>query len=152
MCFQVGIDAWKSVLDSTGFTPENYARLRGHYTYIHLVQRKINKKAPSGHVVVDISDALSESSGINQKPYVEAAATFEIARLETKQVPRPCGVCAQNLAYRTGSRTLLYRPTMLSMLAIAAVCVCVALLFKSSPQVLFVFRPFSWEMLEYGSS
>lgn len=149
---KVGIDAWKSALDSTGFTPENYARLRGHYTYIHLVQRKINKKAPSGHVVVDISDALSESSGINQKPYAEAAATFEIARPATKHVPRPCGACTQNLAYRTGSRTLLYRPTMLSMLAIAAVCVCVALLFKSSPQVLFVFRPFSWEMLEYGSS
>ncbi|XP_057790305.1 squamosa promoter-binding-like protein 1 [Salvia miltiorrhiza] len=142
---KVGIDAWKSALDSTGFTPENYARLRGHYSYIHLVQRKMNKKAPSGHVVVDISDTLSESS-INQKTN---AATFEIAaRSQTK----PCGVCAQNLAYRSGSRTLLYRPTMLSMLAIAAVCVCVALLFKSSPRVLFVFRPFSWEMLEYGSS
>ncbi|KAG6410008.1 hypothetical protein SASPL_128054 [Salvia splendens] len=144
---KVGIDAWKSALDSTGFTPENYARLRGHYSYIHLVQRKMNKKAPSGHVVVDISDNLSESS-VNQKPNA-TAAIFEIAaRSNTK----PCGVCAQNLAYRSGSRTLPYRPTMLSMLAIAAVCVCVALLFKSSPRVLFVFRPFSWEMLEYGSS
>ncbi|KAH6777446.1 squamosa promoter-binding protein-like 12 [Perilla frutescens var. frutescens] len=152
---KVGIEAWKSALDSTGFTPENYARLRGHYSYIHLVQRKINKKAPSpspspsGHVVVDISDdGLSETeSSTNQKPNVEGTAVFEI-----KHVPRPCGVCAQNLSYRSGSRSLVYRPTMLSMLAIAAVCVCVALLFKSSPQVLFVFRPFSWEMLEYGSS
>ena len=41
---------------------------------------------------------------------------------------------------------------MLSMVAIAAVCVCVALLFKSSPEVLFVFRPFRWELLDYGSS
>lgn len=148
----MGIEAWKSALDSTGFTPENYARLRGHYSYIHLVQRKMNKKVSSGHVVVDISDNLSDSS-INQKPNVEAAAaSFEIGRSEIKHVQRPCGVCAQNLAYRTGSQTLLYRPAMLSMLAIAAVCVCVALLFKSSPQVLFVFRPFSWEMLEYGSS
>ena len=143
----MGIDAWKSALDSTGFTPENYARLRGHYSYIHLVQRKMNKKAPSGHVVVDISDTLSESS-VNQKPNT-TAAIFEIAG---RSQAKPCGVCAQNLAYRSGSRTLLYRPTMLSMLAIAAVCVCVALLFKSSPRVLFVFRPFSWEMLEYGSS
>ncbi|KAI3449341.1 hypothetical protein Pfo_006006 [Paulownia fortunei] len=147
----VGIGAWKSALDSTGFTPEDYARLRGHYSYIHLVQRKINKKVFSGHVVVDISDTLSDSS-INQKPNVEAAATFEIGRSEIKCVQRPCGACSQNLAYRTGSQTLLYRPAMLSMLAIAAVCVCVALLFKSSPQVLFVFRPFRWEMLEYGSS
>lgn len=143
------MDAWKSALDSTGFTPENYARLRGHYSYIHLVQRKMNKKASSasGHVVVDISDTLSGSS-FNQKPD-SAQGIFEIAR------SRPCGVCVQkqNLALnRSGTRTLLYRPTMLSMLAIAAVCVCVALLFKSSPKVLFVFRPFSWEMLEYGSS
>lgn len=143
------MDAWKSALDSAGFTPENYARLRGHYSYIHLVQRKMNKKSvsASGHVVVDISDTLSESS-FNQKPN-NVQGIFEIAR------SRPCGVCVQNqnLALkRSGTRTLLYRPTMLSMLAIAAVCVCVALLFKSSPRVLFVFRPFSWEMLEYGSS
>jgi hypothetical protein len=41
---------------------------------------------------------------------------------------------------------------MLSMVAIAAVCVCVALLFKSSPEVLYVFQPFRWEKLKYGSS
>jgi hypothetical protein len=41
---------------------------------------------------------------------------------------------------------------MLSMVAIAAVCVCVALLFKSSPEVLYVFQPFRWELLKYGSS
>ncbi|PIN24565.1 hypothetical protein CDL12_02712 [Handroanthus impetiginosus] len=148
---KVGIGAWKSALDSAGSTPEDYARLRGHYSYIHLVQRKINKKVSSGHVVVDISDTLSDGT-INQKPDVEAGAIFEIGRSEIKRIQRPCGACAQNLAYRSGSRTLLYKPTMLSMLAIAAVCVCVALVLKSSPQVLFVFRPFRWEMLEYGSS
>ncbi|KAL0420180.1 UNVERIFIED_CONTAM: Squamosa promoter-binding-like protein 1 [Sesamum radiatum] len=145
---KVGIGAWKSALDSTGFTPEDYARLRGHYSYIHLVQRKINRRVSSGHVVVDISDTVSESS-INQKPNMEPPASFEIA---IKGIQRPCGVCAQNMVHRTGSRTLLYRPAMLSMLAIAAVCVCVAILMKSLPRVLFVFRPFSWEMLEYGSS
>ncbi|XP_011079486.1 squamosa promoter-binding-like protein 1 [Sesamum indicum] len=145
---KVGIGAWKSALDSTGFTPEDYARLRGHYSYIHLVQRKINRRVSSGHVVVDISDTVSDSS-INQKPNMEPPASFEIG---IKGIQRPCGVCAQNMAYRTGSRTLLYRPAMLSMLAIAAVCVCVAILMKSLPRVLFVFRPFSWEMLEYGSS
>ncbi|KAL8527128.1 hypothetical protein ACS0TY_005121 [Phlomoides rotata] len=150
---KVGVEAWKSAVDSTGFTPDNYARLRGHYSYIHLVQRKMNKKAPSGHVVVDISENLSDNTTTHQKPNVEAtAAAFEIGRPDMKHVPRPCGVCARSLPYRLGNQTLVYRPAMLSMLAIAAVCVCVALLFKSSPQVLFVFRPFSWEMLEYGSS
>ncbi|KAK4487313.1 hypothetical protein RD792_006076 [Penstemon davidsonii] len=145
---KVGIAAWKSALDSTGFSPEDYARLRGHYSYIHLIQRKINKNMSSGHVVVDISDTLSKSS-INQKC---ATASFEIGKFDIQRDNRPCGICDQKLAYRTGSRTLLYKPAMLSMLAVAAVCVCVALLFKSSPRVLFVFRPFSWEMLEYGSS
>lgn len=57
MCFcliQVGIKAWKSARDSTGFTPEDYARLRGHYSYIHLVQKKINKRPAVGHVVLSM--------------------------------------------------------------------------------------------------
>ncbi|KAL3648156.1 Cysteine desulfurase mitochondrial [Castilleja foliolosa] len=149
---KVGVEAWKSAVDSAGFTPEDYARLRGHYTYIHLVQRKINKQAPSGHVVVNIFETIQDSS-MNQKQDVEeGVASFEIGKPETKHhLKRPCGVCSQKLAYRTGSRTLLYRPAMLSMLAVAAVCVCVALLFKSLPKV-YIFCPFSWEMLEYGSS
>ncbi|GFP93622.1 squamosa promoter-binding-like protein 1 [Phtheirospermum japonicum] len=149
---KVGVEAWKSAVDSAGFTPEDYARLRGHYSYIHLVQRKINKKAPSGHVVVNIFETIQDSS-TNQKPGVEeGVASFEIGTPEIKHhLQRPCGVCAQKLAYRTGSRTLLYRPAMLSMLAVAAVCVCVALLFKSLPTV-YLICPFSWEMLEYGSS
>ncbi|KAL6525865.1 Cysteine desulfurase mitochondrial [Orobanche minor] len=154
---KVGLEAWKSAVDSAGFTPEYYARLRGHYSYIHLVQRKISKKASSGsgHVVVNIPENIPDSStsSINQKPSPEGTASFEIGTSDMiKHVQRPCGICAQKPYYRTtGSRTLLYRPAMLAMLAVAAVCVCVALLFKSLPQV-FVLRPFSWEMLEYGSS
>ncbi|KAL6515883.1 Cysteine desulfurase mitochondrial [Orobanche gracilis] len=154
---KVGVEAWKSAIDSAGFTPEDYARLRGHYSYIHLVQRKISKKASSGsgHVVVNIPENIPDSStsSINQKPSAEGTASFEIGTSDMiKHVQRPCGICAEKLSCRTsGSRTLLYRPAMLSMLAVAVVCVCVALLFKSLPQV-FMLRPFSWEMLEYGSS
>ncbi|CBI37021.3 unnamed protein product, partial [Vitis vinifera] len=113
----VGVEAWKSARDSTGFTPEDYARLRGHYSYIHLVQKKINRRLGNGHVVVD-----------------------------------QCKRCNHKVAYGNASRSLLYRPAMLSMVAIAAVCVCVALLFKSSPEVLYVFTPFRWELLDYGTS
>ncbi|KAK4418778.1 Squamosa promoter-binding-like protein 6 [Sesamum alatum] len=42
----------------------------------------------------------------------------------------------------------IYRPAMVSMVAIAAVSVCTALLFKSSPEIL---HSFSWELLLYGS-
>ncbi|THG02205.1 hypothetical protein TEA_004550 [Camellia sinensis var. sinensis] len=45
----------------------------------------------------------------------------------------------------------IYRPAMLSLLAIAAVCVCAALLFKSPPKVVCVLQPFIWERLKYGA-
>uniref|UniRef100_A0A2P2JEE1 Uncharacterized protein MANES_05G010400 n=1 Tax=Rhizophora mucronata TaxID=61149 RepID=A0A2P2JEE1_RHIMU len=40
---------------------------------------------------------------------------------------------------------------MLSMVGIAAICVCVALFFKSSPEVVYVSNPFRWEYLNYGT-
>ncbi|XWS31886.1 hypothetical protein CRYUN_Cryun23aG0114000 [Craigia yunnanensis] len=148
---KVGIDAWKSARDSTGSTPEDYARLRGHYSYIHLVQKKTNKRPP-GHVVVDIPGALSDCS-TNQKQN-ESTSSFQIGQLELRSTKRHCKLCDQKLAYGygTASRSLVYRPAMLSMVAIAAVCVCVALLFKSCPEVMYVFRPFRWELLDYGTS
>ncbi|OAY48854.1 squamosa promoter-binding-like protein 1 [Manihot esculenta] len=147
----VGIEAWKSARDSTGFTPEDYARLRGHYLYIHLVQKKINKRSAVGHVVLDIPEALSDCS-TKQKQNEEVSTSFEIAQTAKRPIQRPCKLCHQKLDYGTAGRSLLYRPAMLSMVAIAAVCVCVALLFKSSPEVVYVFRPFRWELLDYGTS
>ncbi|XVE73520.1 hypothetical protein DITRI_Ditri11bG0124900 [Diplodiscus trichospermus] len=150
---KVWIDAWKSARDSTGSTPEDYARLRGHYSYIHLVQKKINKRPPSGNVVVDIPGALSDCS-TNQKQNKESNSSFEIGQLELRSMKRHCKLCDQKLAYGygTASRSLVYRPAMLSIVAIAAVCACVALLYKSCPEVLYVFRPFRWELLDYGTS
>lgn len=144
--FQVGIEAWKNARDSTGFTPEDYARLRGHYSYIHMVQKKINKRpAALGHVVVDIPDS---SNNQVQKQ----TSSFEIIQKEIVPAQRSCKLCHQKPDYGTVGRSLLYRPAMLSMVAIAAVCVCVALLFKSCPEVVYMFRPFRWELLEYGTS
>ncbi|KAJ7973130.1 Squamosa promoter-binding-like protein [Quillaja saponaria] len=146
----VGIEAWKSARDSTGSTPEDYARLRGHYSYIHLVQKKINKRQAATHVVVDIPSVLADSS-TNQKSN-ELTSSFEIGKTE-RHVQGPCRLCDRKLAYKTViGRSLVYRPAMLSMVAIAAVCVCVALLFKSSPEVLYVLSPFRWEKLHFGTS
>ncbi|XP_041016581.1 squamosa promoter-binding-like protein 1 isoform X1 [Juglans microcarpa x Juglans regia] len=146
----VGIEAWKSARDSTGSTPEDYARLRGHFSYIHLVQRKINKRSAAGHVVLDIPSAPSDCNA-NQKQSNELTTSFEIGA-ESRRVRQHCKLCDQKLAYGTACRSLVYRPVMLSLVTIAVVCVCVALLFKSSPEVLYVFRPFRWEMLGYGTS
>ncbi|KAF2304804.1 hypothetical protein GH714_038012 [Hevea brasiliensis] len=147
----VGIEAWKNARDSTGFTPEDYARLRGHYSYIHLVQRKINKRKAVGHVVLDITGNLSDCS-INQKQNEGVTTSFDIGQTAMRPIQQPCKLCHQKLDYGTAGRSLLYRPAMLSMVAIAAVCVCVALLFKSCPEVVYVFRPFRWELLDYGTS
>lgn len=146
---QVGLKAWRNARDSSGLTPYDYASLRGHYNYIHLVQRKMNKKrSEKGHVVVDIPP--------------EAEPPHKVAGFETEKavvvrpvvVQKSCSQCERKLAYYGGGRSSLaiYKPAMLSMVAIAAVCVCVALLFKSSPQVMYVFQPFIWERLKYGAS
>ncbi|OWM67383.1 hypothetical protein CDL15_Pgr000835 [Punica granatum] len=149
----VGLIAWKTARDNTGLTPNDYACLRRHYSYIHLVQRKINRTSNSGHSVVNIPTSLSgtHTSGTNEK-----AAIFETEKKtssELRALQGQCRLCErQRFHYGTAGRTsLLYRPMMFSMVAIAAVCVCVALLFKSSPEVVYGFRPFRWERLKYGS-
>ncbi|KAF8387706.1 hypothetical protein HHK36_026360 [Tetracentron sinense] len=151
----VGIGAWKSARDNTGFTPEDYARQRGHYSYIHLVQKKINKKSEASHVVLDIPGALSDCK-INRKQMDglnSAEVTgFQIERTQSRPIQQHCKLCNQKLAYGKASISLAYRPAMLSMVAIAAICVCVALFFKSSPEVLSEFGPFRWELLDFGSS
>ncbi|KAL3508225.1 hypothetical protein ACH5RR_033607 [Cinchona calisaya] len=148
----VGVEAWRSARDSTGLTPNDYACLRGHYSYVHLVQKKISKKSGSQHVVLEIP---IESSSMEQKAADEnkSRKVSSLGIEKTLVKPSNCRRCEQKLAYgRTKSSLAIYRPAMLSMVAIAAVCVCVALLFKSSPEVDYVYGPFRWECLEYGWS
>jgi hypothetical protein len=147
----VGIEAWKNARDSTGSTPEDYARLRGHYTYIHLVQKKINKTQGAAHVVVEIPINTTESNKTPKQN--ESFTSLEIGKAEVRRSRGNCKLCDTKISCRTAvGRSMVYRPAMLSMVAIAAVCVCVALLFKSSPEVLYMFRPFRWESLEFGTS
>ncbi|XP_021290234.1 squamosa promoter-binding-like protein 1 [Herrania umbratica] len=151
----VAIEAWKSARDSTGLTPNDYACLRGHYSYIHLVQRKINKKSECGHVVLDISGTRLDCNSqqkLSDGTRLAKASSLETEKIKMKARHQCCRACEHKLTYGNSRTALVYRPAMLSMVAIAAVCVCVALLFKSSPEVLYVFRPFRWELLKYGSS
>lgn len=146
----MGIEAWKTSRDSTGFTPEVYARLRGHFSYIHLIQRKINKKSTTeDYVVVNIPASYSDRQRKGPKSGPMTSA-LEITTQTTNQLQ--CKLCDHKLVYGTTRGSVAYRPAMLSMVAIAAVCVCVALLFKSCPEVLYVFQPFRWELLDYGTS
>ncbi|TKY72966.1 Squamosa promoter-binding protein 1 [Spatholobus suberectus] len=144
----VGTEAWKSAKDATGLTPYDYASLRGYYSYIHLVQRKTSKTCKSQHVL-DIPGNIKQKQSDGHRS--SKVSSLQTEKIETTAMPRHCGLCQHKLAYGGVRRALVYRPAMLSMVAIAAVCVCVALLFKSSPKVYYVFQPFSWESLEYGS-
>ncbi|XP_051129340.1 squamosa promoter-binding-like protein 1 [Andrographis paniculata] len=148
----VGIEAWKSAQDRMGLTPHDYACLRGHYTYVQLVQRKVNqrlqqKQQPgNGQQVVVVDIPVS-----HEKIGSGSGSVFQVA----KRLHMQCRQCEEKLAYgrvpRRARGVSIYRPAMLSMVAIAAVCVCAALLFKSSPEVLYSCRPFRWELLKYGS-
>ncbi|CAK7326240.1 unnamed protein product [Dovyalis caffra] len=149
----VGIDAWKKSHDSTGLTPYDYACLRGHYSYIHLIQRKINKQSESGHAVLDIPSSLVNCNPKQKEGHkLPKLTSLHTEKIEKRAMQQHCKVCKQKPVYGAARTSLVYRPAMLSMVAIAAVCVCVALLFKSSPEVLYVFQPFRWELLKYGSS
>ncbi|RDX58628.1 Squamosa promoter-binding-like protein 1, partial [Mucuna pruriens] len=150
----VGTEAWKSAKDSTGLTPYDYASLRGCYSYIQLVQKKTSKTCNSQHVL-DIPGTTLVDSNTKQKQSdahrSSKVSSLQTEKIETTATRHRCGLCQHKLAYGGVRRALVYRPAMLSMVAIAAVCVCVALLFKSSPKVYYVFQPFSWESLQYGS-
>lgn len=147
---QVGVEAWKSARDDLGLTPNDYACLRGHYSYIHLVQRKSAGKSEGGHVILDV---LTNSK---QKP-LEGPRSTKTFRLESNKTEHGlsrlhCKLCEQKIPCRSTRTSLVARPAMVSLVAIAAVCVCAALLFKSLPEVRCTFRPFLWEDLKYGWS
>ena len=153
----MGIEAWTSARDKVGLAPNDYASLRGYNSYTQLVQKKINNNKLDRHVVLDIPSGALLNCNTKPAPTPSdglKSLTVPSLQIEKRAAHQYCNLCEQKLAYgNMRMRTsLAYRPAMLSMVAIAAVCVCVALLFKSSPEVLYVFRPFRWELLKYGSS
>lgn len=151
MNIQVGIEAWKNSRDGAGLTPYDYAYQRGYYSYINMIQMKMKAKSVRGHVVVDIPGTIKQKVVGGLKP--TEVSSFQTEKAIMKLVQANCNLCKQKLAYGNYRRSLAsYRPAIFAMVAIAAVCVCVALLFKSSPEVLYVFQPFRWEHLKFGSS
>ncbi|XP_066306187.1 squamosa promoter-binding-like protein 1 isoform X2 [Miscanthus floridulus] len=151
---QLGIKAWKNARDATGFTPEEYARQRGHVSYIQMVQDKIDRRVSRDHVSVTIPTTIDtvgkHASGLKSADQI----TFGVEKQPSINQTSSCRQCVQQvqqLAFfhpRT-NRFLSNRPAMLSLVAIAAVCVCVGLLMKSPPQVACM-RPFLWDHIRWG--
>ncbi|XP_077229752.1 squamosa promoter-binding-like protein 1 [Tasmannia lanceolata] len=149
------LQTWENSRDETGFTPKDYARQRGHDCYIQLVQRKKSNKTTGGHLILDMSNPsptterrVEESLLILQGNSIKQnQVAFNIDSRSKEQ--GKCRLCEQLSVCRSGHRALRYRPAILSMVAIAAVCVCVGILFKTPPEVLFVVG-FRWEQMDYG--
>nr|CAD1821884.1 unnamed protein product [Ananas comosus var. bracteatus] len=149
----VGINAWRNVRDSVGYTPEDYARMRGHESYIQLVQKKLNTKIGKHYFVVNIHSDNHPKYTDADKPFKPAFGIAKSKLMRSSQKPC-CNLCSRQLmAYHNSmARTLLYRPAMLAMVGVATVCVCVGILFKTMPEVFFVSPSFRWELLGYGST
>ncbi|PKA48164.1 Squamosa promoter-binding-like protein 12 [Apostasia shenzhenica] len=152
-----GLKAWSSARDITGFTPNDYARARGHKSYIMLVENKIKNKIYGKHdVFLNIPRELSLASYATNGKLGEHKSCKQNNRgMENSSSilsePSECRLCYRQSVYRSAAETSLpHRPMLRSMVGIAAVCVCVGLLFKGPPKVLFVCPPFSWERLQYG--
>ncbi|KAI4372520.1 hypothetical protein MLD38_010740 [Melastoma candidum] len=148
----IGVEVWKTARDSSGLTPNDYASLRGYYSYIRLVQRKVHGKFCSReeHVIVDVPYRSKP------KPSDELGPTksfgLEDRSTRQKSLQADCKLCDRKLAWRLTRTSQIARPAMVCMVAVATICVCAALLFKSSPNVVYCFRPFVWEKLPYGAS
>ncbi|KAM0833435.1 hypothetical protein ACQ4PT_064272 [Festuca glaucescens] len=154
---QLGLKTWKNARDATGYTPEDYARRRGHISYIQMVQNKINSRLPGAHVSVSMTNSpctthITEKNVGRPKSINQTAFHVEISRHNDKQSPS-CRRCVQlqHIAYHPRpNRFLSNRPAVLSLVAIAAVCVCVGLIMQSPPTVGGVRAPFNWNSMRWG--
>ncbi|CAM0881042.1 unnamed protein product [Alopecurus aequalis] len=154
---QIGLKTWKNARDATGYTPEDYARRRGHISYIQMVENKINSRLPEAHVSVSMTSSPStthttKKHGDRSKSIDQTAFHVEKSKYNDKQSPS-CRQCVQlqNIAYHPRpSRFLSNRPAVLSLVAIAAVCVCVGLIMQSPPTVGGLRSPFDWNSMRWG--
>lgn len=131
-------------MDANGQTPHAYAVMRNNDSYNELVACKLAERRRG-----EISLRIDE---MEQSPL-----SVELKQKQSSLVKRGQSSCAKcaiaEVHYNRGvpgSHGLLNRPFIYSMLAVAAVCVCVCLFCRGRPFVGSV-APFSWENLDYGT-
>ncbi|KAJ6939961.1 squamosa promoter-binding-like protein 14 isoform X2 [Populus alba x Populus x berolinensis] len=141
---EIGLSCWNSVLDANGLSPYAYAVMTKNHSYNLLVARKLADKR-NGQISVAIGNEIEQAAALEQEP-------MKISQFQRER--KSCAKCASVAAKIhgrfLGSRGLLQRPYVHSMLAIAAVCVCVCLFFRGAPDIGLV-DPFKWENLNYGT-
>ncbi|CAA2995481.1 squamosa promoter-binding 14 [Olea europaea subsp. europaea] len=141
---EIGLHCWKSVLDANGMSPYAYALMRNNHSYNTLVAQKLADKK---------NDQVSVSIGNEIEQFVVEVDHGHKNTFHINQGQKSCSRCAAAAGRYSGkfpgSQGLLQRPYIHSMLAIAAVCVCVCLFFRGAPDIGSV-APFKWENLGYG--
>ncbi|KAI3465501.1 hypothetical protein Pfo_022164 [Paulownia fortunei] len=142
---EVGLHSWNSVLDANGLSPYAYALMRNNHSYNALVARKLADRE-NGQVSVSIEDEIEQF----QVEVDEDKKTISHFNKRQKSCSR-CALAACGYSKKfPGSKGLLQRPYIHSMLVIAAVCVCVCVFLRGHPYVGCV-PPFAWENLGYGA-
>ncbi|KAM3209254.1 hypothetical protein ACQJBY_063751 [Aegilops geniculata] len=146
---QLGIKTWKNARDATGYTPEDYARRRGHTSFIKIVENKIDSRLPAAHVSVAMTTTgIAEKHADAGRPRSTDQTVFDV-----EKSPPGCRQCVQlqHIACRPfPNRFLSNRPAVLSLVAIAAVCVCVGLIMQSPPVIRGLPGPFLWNHIRWG--
>ncbi|CAM8912595.1 unnamed protein product [Rhodiola kirilowii] len=144
---ELGLSCWESLLDESGHSPCAYATLRNNLSYNRLVARKLADRRNN-----QISLSVEENETM-ERAWVEQPSPAITHRPKHKTAScSQCAIVAARCSRRKlpGSHGLVARPFILSMLAIAAVCVCVCLYFRGYPHTGMV-SPFTWEKLDYGT-
>ncbi|ONK68753.1 uncharacterized protein A4U43_C05F15590 [Asparagus officinalis] len=142
---EIGMNCWNSILDESGQTPYMYASQRNNHFYNRLVARKLADRK-NCQVSINVEDEISMDKSwiVGEGEKVDTVRTLEVTSCSK------CAFMEKARGKRIGhTRGLLERPYVHSMLAIAAVCVCVCLFFRGSPQIGSV-APFKWENLDFG--
>ena len=122
-----------------------------------MVENKINTRIPEAHVSVSMTSSpstthVTEKHAGQSKPIDKTAFHVEKSKQNDKQSPS-CRQCVQlqHIAYHPRpNRFLSNRPAVLSLVAIAAVCVCVGLIMQSPLTVSGVRGPFDWNSMLSG--
>lgn len=132
-------------MDANGQSPYAYSLMRNNYSYNKLVARKLADRRNS-QVTVTIGNEIEQPQ-----------MTMELEHRTSTRFRQGSGSCAKCAMaaskYRRrvpGAQGLLQRPFIHSMLGIAAVCVCVCLFLRGSPDIGLV-APFKWENLDFGT-
>ncbi|KAF5202300.1 Squamosa promoter-binding protein [Thalictrum thalictroides] len=143
---EFGLACWTSQRDANGRSPYVCALMRNNHCYNKLVARKLaDLKCPQ--VSVSVGDSISLNDSFILVEQADGPSS------QSLRGQRSCARCSSVMTrhYKMpGTRGLFHRPYVHSMLTIAAVCVCVCLFLRGSPDIGHV-APFKWENVHFGT-